>query len=196
MIIDLMKKTRSYRRFKQEPAPSMADLEKLIDIARLAPSASNRQPLKYILVKSQETLAQVFSCLTWAGYLKDWPGPEPSEQPTAYIVILSDPLISKNPGIDIGLAAQSIILGARELGFGACLLAAIHRPNLLATLNIPEDLEIQLVIALGTPGEEVKLTDVAEGGDIRYWRDEQNVHFVPKRSREDLVLKRYAGIQD
>jgi len=189
MFIDLMKGTRSYRRFKQSPAPSIDDLKSLIDIARLTPSTANRQPLKFILVQSQEVLPRVFSTLKWAGYLKDWDGPAPSEQPTAYIVILSDPNISKSPGIDIGLAAQSIILGAHELGFGACLLAAIDRPRLREELSIPEGLEIELVVALGAPGEEIRLTSVGKDGDIRYWRDDQGVHYVPKRSRDELIEK-------
>lgn len=189
MFIDLVRRTRSFRRFKQEPAPSMAQLQSLIDIARLAPSASNKQPLKYVLVQAKETLPQVFSCLKWAGYLPQWPGPSPEEQPTAYIIFLSDPALSSNPGIDLGLAAQTIILGAQELGFGACLLGSVDRPRLRAILSLPNNLEIQLVAALGTPGEKVELTGVGPDGNIRYWRDEEGVHYVPKRSRDDLIEK-------
>ena len=189
MFVELMKRTRSYRRFKQDPAPTMEQLRSLIDIARLAPSTANRQPLKYILIQDRQALPQVFLTLRWAGYLQDWAGPAPNEQPTAYIVILNDPARSKNPGIDIGLAAQSIVLGAQELGFGACLLAAIDKPRLREALDIPKHLEIELVVALGTPGEEVKLTTVGSDDDIRYWRDDKGVHHVPKRSRDDLIEK-------
>ncbi len=189
MLIDMMKRTRSYRRFQQEPAPTLDELRSLIEIARLTPSTANRQPLKFILVKEQTELPKVFSTLSWAGYLKDWKGPSEGVQPTAYVIILSDVAISKNPGIDVGLAAQSMILGAQELGFGACLLAAIDRPSLSKALEIPEGLEIQLVVALGTPGEDVRLTALPSDGDIRYWRDEEDVHFVPKRSLEELIVK-------
>lgn len=192
MFQDLVQKTRSYRRFKQKPAPTMADLEYLIELARLAPSASNKQPLKYVLVQDPDKLPEVFSCLKWAGYLPDWPGPAPDEQPTAYIVFLADPEIGANPNmtyVDLGLAAQIVILGAQTLGYGACLLASIDRSNLKETLAIPEHLEIKLVAALGTPGEQVELTTVA-GGDIRYWRDEHEVHHVPKRPLEDLIVKK------
>lgn len=189
MLIDRMKQTRSYRRFKQEPAPTMDQLKGLIDIARLTPSAANRQPLRFVLVNEEERLAEVFSTLTWAGYLQDWEGPARGEEPTAYIIILSDANISKNPGIDVGLVAQSIILGAQELGFGACLLAAVDRGRLREHLALPDQLEIQLVVALGTPGEEVRLTDVGANGDIRYWRNEEDIHFVPKRSLAELIIK-------
>lgn len=189
MLIDSMKNTRSYRRFRQEPAPSMHDLEKLIDIARLTPSTANKQPLKFILVTDKQALSEVFSCLSWAGYLKDWEGPSLDERPTGYIIILGDSALSKSPGIDAGLAAQSIILGAQEQGFGTCLLAAVNRPRLREVLDIPESLEILLVTALGTPGEEIRLTSVDSTGDIRYWRDEEGIHYVPKRSRDQLIEK-------
>jgi nitroreductase len=189
MLIDLMKKTRSYRRFLPEPAPTMEDLEGLVELARLTPSGANKQPLKYILVREKQALDTVFACLKWAAYLPDWPGPSEQERPTAYIIILSDPALNQNPSVDVGLAAQSIILGAMESGFGACLLASVNRPKLREELGIPENLQIELVAALGTPGEEVRLTEVPKDGDIRYWRDAEGIHYVPKRSREDLIVK-------
>lgn len=191
MFSELVKKTRSFRRFKQEPTPTLDNLESLISLARLTPSASNKQPLQYVLVQADDKLPEVFSCLAWAGYLPDWPGPSPKEQPTAYIIILSDPSLSANPGIDVGIAAQTILLGAQEFGFGGCLLGSIDRPRLKEILSIPETLEIQLVAALGTPGEQVKLTEVSSDGDIRYWRDAEQVHYVPKRSLADLILKKF-----
>lgn len=193
MFKRLVENTRTFRRFKQEPAPTMSDLESLVALARLAPSASNRQPLKYILVNKQEVLPQVFSCLKWAGYLPDWPGPQSHEQPTAYIVFLVDQELGANPNmtyIDLGLAAQTIVLGARELGFGACLLASVNRRRLQEILEIPNGLEINLVAALGVPGEQVELTTVGKDGDIRYWRDKEDVHYVPKRALEELIVKK------
>ncbi|HBG09491.1 MAG: nitroreductase family protein [Limnochordia bacterium] len=193
MLKDLITKTRSYRRFKQEPAPTMADLESLITLARMAPAASNKQPWKYVLVQDPETLPKVFSCLKWAGYLTDWPGPSPQERPTAYIVFLNDTSISENGEIhlvDLGLAAQNIILGARELGFGACLLGSVDRPRLAEILDVPQGLKIELVAALGAPGERVELTSSGRDGDIRYWRGEDDVHYVPKRPLEELIFKK------
>lgn len=194
MIKDLLKQTRSYRRFRREPAPTMADLEALVELARLAPAASNKQPLKYVLVQDPQMLPQVFSCVKWAGYLTDWPGPSPEERPTAYIVILNDLSISEGREmhlIDVGLAAQSIILGAREKGFGACLLGSADKARLGNLLGLPEGLKIELVIALGAPGERVELTSVGSDGDIRYWRSEDDVHFVPKRTLTELIFKRF-----
>ncbi len=193
MLKELIRNTRSIRRFKQEPAPSMADLESLIELARLAPAASNKQPLKYVLVRDPDLLPQVFDCLKWAGYLTDWPGPAPEERPTAYIVFLNDTAISGEASvhlIDLGLAAQNIVLGAREMGFGACLLGSVDRPRLAEILGVPEGLRIELVAALGAPGEEVRLTASGKDGDIRYWRGEDDVHYVPKRPLSELIVKK------
>lgn len=191
MLSKLLMKNRSYRRFQQEPAPDLATLKGLVELARLAPSASNQQPLKYVLVHEPQKRAQVFSCLTWAGYLTGWSGPKEDERPTAYIIILSDPKLSTKPAVDVGLVAQTMLLGAQELGFGGCLLRSVDRPRLQEYLNLPTDLEVQLVMALGTPGEEVKLTTVGSDGDIRYWRDEQDIHYVPKRLAQDQILAEF-----
>ncbi|NLJ80141.1 MAG: nitroreductase [Firmicutes bacterium] len=187
MFKELVKKTRSFRRFKQEPAPSLEQLEELVGLTRFSPSAGNLQPLKYVLVRAEEQRGQVFSCLTWAAYLKDWAGPAKEERPTAYIIICSDPEINSEPETDVGLAAQTLLLGAREQGWGGCLLASIDRARLRQFLDLSPALKIHLTLALGTPAETVKVTEAA-GENIRYWRDAQQIHYVPKRKREDLII--------
>ncbi|MGC2434223.1 MAG: nitroreductase family protein, partial [Desulfobaccales bacterium] len=124
----------------------------------------------------------------WAGYLKDWPGPSEGERPAAYIVVLGDTEISKNFGCDHGIAAQSILLGARAQELGGCMLGSIQRDRLRQLFKIPENLEILLVIALGQPKETVVLEEVARGGSIKYWRDASGVHHVPKRRLKDIIL--------
>lgn len=188
MIEELIKGNRSYRRFHQDFPVSLETLQGLVNLARLSASAANLQPLKYLLSCDPKKNADTFSCLAWAGYLKDWPGPAEGERPAAYIVILGDTEISKNFGCDHGIAAQSILLGAREQGLGGCMLGSIRRDRLRELLHIPESLEILLVIALGRPRETVVLEEVAPGGDIKYWRDAAGVHHVPKRRLEELIL--------
>ena len=151
-------------------------------------SAANLQPLKYLLACEPEKNAAIFSCLAWAGYLKDWPGPAAGERPAAYILILGDTEISKNFGCDHGIAAQSILLGARAQGLGGCLLGSIQRDRLRELLRIPAKFDILLAIALGRPKETVVLEEVSPGDSIKYWRDDQGVHHVPKRRLEDIIL--------
>ena len=188
MIEELVKGNRSYRRFHPGEPVSQETLRGLVNLARLSASAANLQPLKYLLSCEPEPNAAIFSCLAWAGYLKDWPGQAEGERPAAYIVILGDTEISKNFGCDHGIAAQSILLGAREKGLGGCMLGSIQRDRLRDLLKIPAPLDILLVIALGRPRETVILEEVGPGGSIKYWRDDQGVHHVPKRRLEDIIL--------
>ena len=190
-IEELIRTNRSYRRFHQTPAVTMEDLGWMADLARMSASAANRQPLRYILSCETAINSAIFDCLGWAGYLTDWPGPAEDERPTGYIVILADTTVSRNWYCDDGIAAQSILLGARERGFGGCILANIDRRRLRPALAIPGHLDILLVLALGTPGEEVVIEPLPNDGSVEYWRDEAGVHHVPKRALVDLILQEF-----
>ena len=188
MIRDLVLKNRTHRRFDQAAAVDRQTLENLVDLARLSPSGGNKQPLKYILSCDAEKNARIFPSLAWAGYLKGWGGPKEGERPAAYIVILCDKEISGNAGCDHGIAAQSIMLGATELGLRGCMIGAFKREPLRAALQVSDRYEILLVLALGKPKETVVLESVKPDGDIKYWRDAQDVHHVPKRRLVDIVI--------
>ncbi len=188
MLRDLILKNRSYRRFHQGAAVEIETLRELVDLARLSASASNLQPLKFILSCDPQKNAQIFSCLGWAAYLKDWPGPAEGERPSAYIVILGDTRISQFFGINHGIAAQSILLGATEKGLGGCMIGSIKKPELAQALNIRPRFEILLVLALGKPKETVILDPVGPDGDIKYWRDAEGQHHVPKRSLDEIII--------
>jgi nitroreductase len=188
MIRELIVKNRSYRRFYQEVPIERETLRELVDLARLSASAANLQALKYILSAGPEKNALIFLCLRWAGYLKDWRGPGEGEKPSAYIIVLGDTTISPSFLCDHGIAAQSILLGATERGLGGCILAAVNRTKLRKVLNIPAHYEILLVLALGKPKEKVVLETLGADGDIKYWRDKDEVHHVPKRKLDDIII--------
>ncbi len=188
-LSEWMLQNRSYRRFHQDVPVTQPQLRDLVNLARLSASGANRQPLKYSLSWEPEKNARIFPTLQWAGYLQDWPGPAEGERPAAYIVILCDTTIADTPGCDHGIAAQSILLGAVEQGLGGCILGAVDRVRLRKALALPEAYEILLVLALGKPRETVLIESVKDG-DIRYWRDEQGRHHVPKRSLDELILSR------
>lgn len=185
---DLARNNRSYRRFDESFLIDRTTLIELIELTRLSASGQNKQPLKYFLSHDERLNSQIFSSLAWAGYLKEWPGPEKGERPTAYIIVLLDHQISDNYFCDDGIAMQNILLGAVEKGLGGCIIRSINKLRLSATLQLPDHLEIIDVVALGKPIERVMITDVPEEGDIRYFRDADRVHHVPKRSINELIV--------
>jgi nitroreductase len=189
MLRDIVVSNRSYRRFFQDVPIDRDTLVALVDLSRLSASGANRQPLKYALSCDRETNARIFPTLAWAGYLTSWPGPEEGERPSAYIVILGDTEIAQSFGIDHGFAAQSIMLGAAEKGLGGCIIASIRKDALREALEIPSRCEILLVLALGKPKEQVQIDAIGPDGDIKYWRDAAQVHHVPKRSLEDIIVE-------
>lgn len=193
MIADLIKKNRSFRRFYQDHVLDIETLTGLVDLARLSASAANLQPLRYILSVDSQKNSQIFSYLGWAGYLKDWNGPEEGERPSGYIIILSDSEKANDfVGYDCGIASQSILLGAREKGLGGCMIASIKRQKLRSLLNIDDRYKILLIIAIGKPKEEVVIETVGSDDKIRYWRDSSGIHHVPKRNLKDIIIDSYS----
>lgn len=188
ILYDLIRKNRSYRRFYQDHEITEETLCELIELARVSPSGMNKQPLRFILSWEPEKNAAIFEHTRWARNLPDWPGPEEGERPSAYIVILGDTTIRKPFGQDPGIAAHSILLGATERGLGGCMIGNLVREGLREALNIPEKYEIPLVIAIGKPKETVVIEDLPPDGDYRYYRDDEEVHHVPKRNLDELII--------
>lgn len=188
MLADLVLQNRSCRRYYQGHRVSADTLWGLVDLARLSASGANLQPLKYIASCHPEQNEIIFKTLAWAGYLKDWPGPAEGEKPAAYIIIMADTAISQDPGCDHGIAAQSILLGAREKGLAGCLLGTIKRRQLQEQLGIAPQYKILLVVAIGKPREEVVVDPLKADEGVKYWRDAEDVHHVPKRLLENIMV--------
>ncbi len=186
-VAELLKKSRSVRRFHEDQSLARQTLVDLVALARLCPSAANRQPLKFIVAAEPDERARVFPHLRWAGAL-DWPGPDKGERPTGYIVILGDKEVHPTFDVDPGIVAQSMLLAAAEQGLGGCMFGSIDRKGLRRDLNIPKRFEIVLVVALGVPAETVVLEDMKDPKAINYWRDENDIHHVPKRPLEEILV--------
>ena len=131
MIKELIYANRTCRRFYQDVPVARKTLEELVDLARCSASASNLQPLKYILIADTRINEDIFPFLAWAKYLKDWKGPAEGERPSAYIIMLWDTSICPSKmHYDAGICAQSFLLGAVEKGLGGCMLASVDRDAL------------------------------------------------------------------
>ena len=187
---ELILKNRSYRRYHQDHPIDRITLEELVELARLTPSAANKQPLRYILSHDAAKNRAIFPTLGWAAYLKDWPGPEEGERPAAYIIICTDTTIDEKViWGDHSIAALAILLGAAERGLGGCMIGNIKKKDLSSALEIPERYAPLLVVALGKPKEEIIIEEIDGEGSIRYFRDDKGTHHVPKRTLEDIILK-------
>lgn len=188
-LLDLVRQTRSYRKFNEAKEVSRETLMDLVELARCSASARNLQPLKYYLCNTKADNDIVFNHIAWAGYLKDG-APKAGERPSAYIIMMVDRnLTQASPEWDEGIASQSIMLGATERGLGGCIIGAIKKQGLAEALLLPQHLEIALVLAIGEPTESVVFEPVVDG-DIKYFRDEQGGHHVPKRSLEELIINK------
>ncbi len=190
---ELVAQNRTRRKFDESQSIDIDTLVELVDLARLTPSGMNKQPLKYIVTTDTEQCAEIFPLLGWAGYLKDWKGPAEGERPAGYIVIMLDKDVSDNAYIDHGIACQTIMLGAVEKGLGGCIIATVNRKKLVKIFDIPDTLEVLLVLALGVPAEEVVVEALPSDGKIEYWRGTDGKHHVPKRSLDELIVGRYPG---
>jgi len=161
-------------------------LERCANAARLAPSAANLQPLEYIIVEDDQLLAEVFSTLQWAAYISPKGDPTRGKRPKAYIVILKNSNVGVASSVyDVGAAIENIILVALEEGIGSCPIASVDRDKLKRILDIPDNYEIPLVLALGYPDESP--VEEPFDGSVKYWKDEDGVLHVPKKKLEQIL---------
>jgi nitroreductase len=193
-------KRRSIRGFKQRRI-GIKILKRMVNAARLAPSAANLQVLEFFIVTTKALRAQLFRHLKWAGYIAPAGQPGPGCEPVAYIVILvnmkkvSQPLIRAEeraaryffaPDLrDIGAAAENIILTAGSRDIATCLLGAVNKHGIKRLLSIPRHIDVDSVIALGYPNTGSKTTRYK--GSVRYFIDKKGVLNVPKRPLRDIM---------
>jgi nitroreductase len=188
-FFDLVLKNRSFRRFDETFSLSEQFLKDLVFTARHTASAGNLQPLRYKIVFDEAEKEKLFPNLAWAAYFKDFDGPKKGQRPGGYIVIFKDISFKGNYFMfDAGISAQTILLDAVSKGFGGCMIASFNKTRVLNDFEISENFEPLLVIALGKPLEKSMIEDLNDLGDIKYYRDENDVHHVPKRKICDLLI--------
>lgn len=186
---ELVNKNRSCRAFDETRKISREELTQLIALARLSPSATNRQPLKYFLSCDEKTNAIIQPLTAWGGLLPELQLPPTGHCPTAFIVMCVDKNITPTVAAadrDLGIAAQTIMLGAVDMGLSGCMLGAVKFEQLHAALGLDDNLAIALVLALGKRDEEVKVVEATDS--VKYYRDANGVHIVPKRSLNELIV--------
>lgn len=183
-IYELIVSRRSIRQFSPEPIGRDV-LEKIVNAGRLAPSASNLQPLEFIAVDDETTRREIFACLRWAGYIAPAGDPLPGQEPTAYILPVVN-LRVRRAGfeLDLGAAVENMILAAWSEGIGSCWLGAIDVEGVSRAVGLPEDYKLTCLLALGVPAETPVIEEFA--GSVRYWKDGHGILHVPKRKLADV----------
>ncbi len=192
MLKELILKNRSCRGYAQTPRPTAEELRELADCARLCASASNRQPLRCRLVGDPAECAALQVHTRWGGALKELHLPYPGTEATAFLVLCYDSASAKDSPmlrIDTGIAAQTILLRATEMGYSGLMIAAFEADGVKNALGLPEGFEPVLVIALGKGAEKIVLEERAEDEGRAYWRDADGVHHVPKVPLEKFIIK-------
>ncbi len=184
-LVELIKSRRSIRQFQSKAIDKNILLD-CIAAARVAPSAANRQPLRYILVTEREQVSMIFPLLRWAGYIQPHGDPKPGQHPTAYLIVLIDEEIGETWKYhDVGAAVENFMLAAWSYGIGSCWLASVDRETLRSFYQIPEKYTIDTMVALGYPAETPQLE--ASDETVRYWQDSDGRLHVPKRTVEAIV---------
>ncbi|MEG0329668.1 MAG: nitroreductase family protein [Longicatena sp.] len=190
MLKDLIRKNRSYRGYDESRKISKEELLDMVDCARLTPSSVNRQPLKYVVVYETSHVQKIYPLIGWAKALKK-AVPYEGHYPTAFIVIVQD--LNIMPSLDkalkdVGIVAQTMLLRATEMELGGCMIGSFKKEELHEVLELDENLVPMLVIALGKPDETIVLSDVNDDQSTMYYRDDRDIHYVPKRVLEDIVI--------
>ena len=191
MIKDLVIKSRSYRGYDESRRVSREELAELVDCARFVPSSVNGQPFKYLLVYEKEQVDRLQPLTGWARALPDMKLPHPGKCPTAFIVICQNTEWDSNLNRylrDVGAVAQTMLLAATEKGLGGIMIGNFSPDRVAQAMDLPESIVPMLIVAIGRPDEKIVLTEIEEGQSIKYYRDEQDVHYVPKRKLEDILL--------
>ena len=189
---ELVKSNRSYRGYDESRRITREELEHFVDCARLAPSSVNAQPFRYYLAWEKKDVDQIQPLTHWARALSDrMTLPHPGHCPTGFIVICQDINLGESLQRylkDVGIVAQTMLLAAAEKGLGGCMIGNFNGEEVKKELNLSENLVPMLIVAFGKPDETIVLTEIEEGEGINYYRDEQDVHYVPKRKLPDILI--------
>ena len=191
-ILNLIRDARSVRRYNEAKKVSVEELENIAAAARIVPSTANMQRLRLVLI-NDDRCKRVFDELSFARALKPkWDGPAEGERPSAYIIIMTDKELDTNLAIDIGIAAEAMMLAAKENGLGCCMFRSFNVDRLSEILG-KEPYGPVRVMSFGEPAESVIIKDVEKRentDDLRYYRDGEDRHCVPKISLDTFIIGR------
>lgn len=184
-VDELLRKTRSHRGFNKAYVVSRAELEQIVGVCTKLPSGCNRQVLRYFLVTRDSGADRLLPLVKMGAALPQLHLPLPGTEPEAFIICCSTVVEDRMADIDLGIALQSMLLKATEMGLNGLIMGAINRQALQATFSLPYEPLAVLAIGKGTDRIELVLTE--ESASRAYYR-EGGIHYVPKVRLADLLL--------
>ncbi len=184
-LASLLAKNRSTRGFDTSFKVRRDQLISLVEAARLAPSARNQQVLRYRLVTHEEAHL-VLPHIRLGGALPELNLPLEGTEPNAFIVICSDKE-GRFVDMDMGIATQTILLRAVEMGLNGVCIAAFDHDAVRESLHL--SITPQLILAIGRSAEHIEVVDISEGESTTYYR-KNGTHFVPKLRTDNLIIKK------
>ena len=183
-LSNLLLKNRSCRGYDSSFVVRDDQLRSIIDVNTKTPSARNAQVLRFRPVNSCEA-AKVLPHIRLGGALPELSLPLPGTEPNAFIIICSTVPESKNVYIDLGISAQSMLLRAVEMGLAGVCIGAFDKECIKRELSLTH--EPLMILAIGRSCEDIRLVEVSEGEEHKYYRKD-GVHYVPKLRLDDLII--------
>ena len=184
-LMRLLEKNRSHRAYDSSFKVREDQLRRIIEVATKVPSARNQQVLRFRPVLADEASA-VLPHIRLGGALPELHLPEKGSEPNAFIIICSTVPEDRYVSVDMGIAAQSMLLQAVEIGLGGICIGAFDHEALRRELSLCY--EPLLVVAIGRPKEHIELVECSAGDNLNYYRRD-NIHYVPKINVEELIIK-------
>lgn len=181
----LLRKNRSYRGYDPAYIVTEAQLRRIVEVCAKIPSGRNQQVLRFKLLTQTTGSDRMQGLYKLGGALPELHLPFPGTEPNAFIFICSTVEPDKWVHMDVGIAAQSMLLKATEMGLGGICIGAFNRNAIVETFALP--CEPVLVLAIGKPAETIELVPVRSGASLKYYR-ENGIHYVPKIVPDDLIL--------
>ena len=184
-LVSLLKKNRSYRGYDPAYKVPLTALEQMVAVNMLLPSAKNQQALRFKLVTEESGAEKVLENIKLGGMLPELHLPFPGTEPKAFIIICTTVPDSKMLHVDVGIAAQSMLLKAVDMGYNGLIIGAFNAKNITEKFSLPYP--PVLILAIGKGNEKIELTEISADESHAYWR-ENGTHFVPKVRWKELIV--------
>ena len=185
-LVSLLKKNRSYRGYDPAYKVSAAALEQIVAVNALLPSAKNQQALRFKLVTEDTGADKVLENIKLGGMLPELHLPFPGTEPKAFIMVCATAPESKMLHVDVGIAAQSMLLKAVDMGYNGLIIGAFNAKKIEEAFALPYP--PVLILAIGKGNEKIELKEISAEDSHAYWR-ENGVHYVPKVRWEELIIR-------